>query len=106
MNQTSPSPTTTAMDSPAGTRHAGDPPLRVAVVAASWHRDIVASATAAIRAEFDRSPSPPERVDQFDVPGAFEIPAATFALTAQGYDSTYYDARARFVYGSVTYTFQ
>jgi iron complex outermembrane receptor protein len=24
----------------------------------------------------------------------------------QGYDSTYYDARARFVYGSVTYTFQ
>lgn len=74
MNQTFPSPTTSAMDSPAGTRHAGDPPLRVAVVAASWHRDIVASATAAIRAEFDRSPSPPERVDQFDVPGAFEIP--------------------------------
>ena len=71
MNQIFPSPTTNAMDSPAGTRHAGDPPLRVAVVAASWHRDIVASATAAIRAEFDRSPSPPERVDQFDVPGAF-----------------------------------
>lgn len=88
MNQTFPSPTTTAMDSPAGTRHPGEPPLRVAVVAASWHRDIVASATAAMRAEFDRSPSPPERVDQFDVPGAFEIPLHARRLAQSGaYDA-------------------
>lgn len=88
MNQTFPTPSTAAAAPLGRARHAGDPPLRVAVIAASWHRDIVASATGAIRAEFDRSPSPPERVDQFDVPGAFEIPLHARRLAQTGaYDA-------------------
>ena len=47
---------------------------RVAVIASAWHRDIVASATAAIQAEFDRSRMPKGCLQLFEVPGAFEIP--------------------------------
>jgi 6,7-dimethyl-8-ribityllumazine synthase len=88
MNQTftASSPATAA--SLSGARHAADPPLRVAIVASAWHRDIVASATTAIRAEFERSPSPPERIDQFEVPGAFEIPLHARRLAQSGaYDA-------------------
>ena len=86
MNQTFPSPSLPATAATA-TRGTGHPP-RVAIVAASWHRDIVASATGAIRAEFDRSPSPPGRVDSFEVPGAFEIPLHARRLAQTGtYDA-------------------
>ena len=62
MNQTSSSP------SPAGSR------IRVAVICASWHTDIVHQARDAALAEFERGGLPASRVDLFDVPGAFEIP--------------------------------
>jgi len=62
--------------------------LRVAVIAASWHRDIVSSATAAIQAEFQRSRCPPRQVDLFEVPGAFEIPLHAQRLAQTGrYDA-------------------
>ena len=61
---------------------------RIAVVAASWHRDIVASATRAIQAEFERSRLPRNRVDYFEVPGAFEIPLHARRLAKSGrYDA-------------------
>ncbi len=63
-------------------------PIRVAVVASSWHRDIVQSGTDAIRAEFARSRIPPEAIEQFDVPGAFEIPLHARRLARTGrYDA-------------------
>jgi len=48
--------------------------IRVAVICASWHQDIVHRARDALLAEFERSGVPTARVDLFDVPGAFEIP--------------------------------
>ena len=50
------------------------PAPRVAVIASAWHRDIVASATEAIRAEFARCRIPTENATYIEVPGAFEIP--------------------------------
>ena len=47
---------------------------RIAIVASGWHRDIVAQATTAMRAEFEQMPDPPDELDHFEVPGAFEIP--------------------------------
>lgn len=47
---------------------------RVAIVSSAWHREIVANATTAIRAEFGRTSDPPGELDHFEVPGAFEIP--------------------------------
>lgn len=49
-------------------------PPRVAIVAASWHRDIVACATTAARAELVRQGVPDGHIDLIEVPGAFEIP--------------------------------
>jgi 6,7-dimethyl-8-ribityllumazine synthase len=59
-------------------------PWRVAIIAASWHRDIVGAATAAIRAEFQRCSVPPDPVDVFEVPGAFEIPLHAQQLARGG----------------------
>ena len=61
---------------------------RVAVVASAWHRDIVASATTAMRAEFERSRLPASQVEHFEVPGAFEIPLHARRLAQTGrYDA-------------------
>ena len=61
---------------------------RIAVVASSWHRDIVDSALGAMRAEFARDAAPPGRLDTFDVPGAFEIPLHAKKLALSGrYDA-------------------
>ena len=61
---------------------------RVAVISSSWHRDIVANGTAAIRAELSRSSDPPGELDLFEVPGAFEIPLHAKRLAASGdYDA-------------------
>lgn len=61
---------------------------RVAIIASSWHRDIVESGTVAIRAELERSQVPPGQVDQFDVPGAFEMPLHARRLARSGrYDA-------------------
>ena len=64
--------------------HTGRPQPRVAVIAASWHRHIVASATQAIRAEFERQQLPASSLQQFDVPGAFEIPLHAQRLARSG----------------------
>ncbi len=60
---------------------------RVAIIAASWHRDIVCRATESIQTELRRSRCPP-RVDVFEVPGAFEIPLHAQRLARGGaYDA-------------------
>ncbi|KQW51930.1 MULTISPECIES: 6,7-dimethyl-8-ribityllumazine synthase [unclassified Roseateles] len=57
---------------------------RVAIVAASWHKDIVGVAVSAIRHEFDRCRIPAEQVSVIDVPGAFEIPLHAKRLALSG----------------------
>lgn len=57
---------------------------RVAIVAASWHRDIVGVAVSAIRHEFDRCRIPADQVSVIDVPGAFEIPLHARRLARTG----------------------
>jgi 6,7-dimethyl-8-ribityllumazine synthase len=60
---------------------------RIAVIAASWHGDIVARATAAVTAEFEQAPQPGQ-VQHFQVPGAFEIPLHAQRLARSGaYDA-------------------
>jgi 6,7-dimethyl-8-ribityllumazine synthase len=62
--------------------------LRIAVIASSWHREIVASATQAIQVELERSRSPASNIDSFAVPGAFEIPLHASRLAKTGrYDA-------------------
>jgi 6,7-dimethyl-8-ribityllumazine synthase len=63
-------------------------PIKVAVIAASWHQEIVSSSTNAIRQEFDRQGLPPDSLELRQVPGAFEIPlyAMRLARTAK-YDA-------------------
>ena len=63
-------------------------PQRVALVASTWHRDIVDAACDAIRAEFASPAASPTAVDGYDVPGAFEIPLLAKKLAA----SDRYDA--------------
>lgn len=61
---------------------------RVAVVCASWHRDIVHQARDAAIAEFARSGLPAGQIEQFEVPGAFEIPLLAKRLAQSGcYDA-------------------
>lgn len=51
-----------------------DPAWRFAFIHAQWHADIVVRARDAFLAELARHRIPPEAVDVFDVPGAFELP--------------------------------
>jgi 6,7-dimethyl-8-ribityllumazine synthase len=44
------------------------------VVSSVWHRDIVEQALMGLRAEFDRAGVVAAQIDEFSVPGAFEIP--------------------------------
>lgn len=60
------------------------PAPRVAIVASAWHRDIVATATEAIRAEFARCLIPTENTAYIEVPGAFEIPLHAKRLAQSG----------------------
>jgi 6,7-dimethyl-8-ribityllumazine synthase len=57
---------------------------RIAVVGASWHRDIVANGLAAIQAELQRRGLPPDHIEHFTVPGAFEIPLHAQHLARSG----------------------
>lgn len=59
-------------------------PPRVAIVAARWHRDIVDSSTRAVRLEFERRGWPADSTQQFDVPGALEIPLHAQRLARSG----------------------
>ena len=56
---------------------------RVAIVSASWHRDIVGNCSAAAIAEFQRQGWSAGQIESFEVPGVFEIPlfAKRLALT-------------------------
>lgn len=73
MNQTLPTPFNPSDRAP-----------RVAIVAASWHKDIVGVAVSAIRHEFDRCRMPADHVTVIDVPGAFEIPLHAKRLARTG----------------------
>ena len=57
---------------------------RIAVISAQWHADIVACAHDAFIAEMARQGWPPDRVDSFAVPGAFEIPLKAQAVARGG----------------------
>lgn len=57
---------------------------RIAILAASWHKDIVGVAVAAIRSEFERCRLPADHVTVIDVPGAFEIPLHAQRLARSG----------------------
>jgi 6,7-dimethyl-8-ribityllumazine synthase len=82
MNQTS-----TSSQATAAAPRAPRPP-RIAVISATWHADIVGRARHSLLAEFDRSPAPPSAVEQFEVPGAFEIPLLAQRLARTGrYDA-------------------
>jgi len=70
------------------TSAAATQPARIAVICSSWHSDIVDQARHSMLAEFARSPTPPGRVDQYEVPGAFEIPLLAQRLARSGrYDA-------------------
>ena len=61
---------------------------RIALVSSSWHREIIAGALDAMLAEFGHSRLPASRIDQFEVPGAFEIPLHAKKLAQSGrYDA-------------------
>ena len=63
-------------------------PCKVAVVASSWHAQIVCAGTDAIAAEFKRRQSPSDGLEIFHVPGAFEIPLHALRLARTGkYDA-------------------
>lgn len=47
---------------------------RIAIVSSAWHRDIVEQALAGMRAEFARGGIGTGQIDEYTVPGAFEIP--------------------------------
>ena len=83
MNQTFTSRTTDSdRSSPAPSR------ARVALISSSWHRDIVDKACKSILGEFERCGLPPGQLDQFEVPGAFEIPLHAMKLAQTGrYDA-------------------
>lgn len=57
---------------------------RFAFVQAGWHADIVGRAREAFFAELGQHDVPPDAVDVFDVPGAFEIPLHAQRLARSG----------------------
>jgi 6,7-dimethyl-8-ribityllumazine synthase len=62
--------------------------LRIAYLQARWHLDIVSQARKAFLAELARHRLPPECLDTFEVPGAFELPLHARKLAASGrYDA-------------------
>src|SRR5688572_7810285 len=57
---------------------------RIAVVSAGWHADLVGIARQALLSELRRLEHPPDAVDCFEVPGAFEIPLQAQRLARGG----------------------
>ncbi len=58
---------------------------RIAIISSTWHDDIVRQARDAALAELKRKrSSPPIRVEQFEVPGAFELPLLAQQLARAG----------------------
>ena len=61
---------------------------RIAFISSTWHNEIVRKARDAFLDEFERSNVPRKQVDQFEVPGAFEIPLHAKRLAQTGlYDA-------------------
>ena len=72
----------------AGGPSSGNTAARFAFVHALWHADIVGRGRDAFLAELARHRIPPDAVDVFDVPGAFELPLHARKLAATGrYDA-------------------
>jgi 6,7-dimethyl-8-ribityllumazine synthase len=59
-------------------------PRKVAVIAASWHDDIVSASIGAIHDEFERRRLPRGCLTVYRVPGAFEIPLHAQRLARSG----------------------
>jgi 6,7-dimethyl-8-ribityllumazine synthase len=59
-------------------------PVKVAVIAASWHKDIVSASSDAIQSEFGRHSYRPDCLELHQVPGAFEIPLYAMRLARTG----------------------
>ena len=57
---------------------------RIAFVHALWHREIVEQSHVGFVEEFAARGFPPETVDRFEVPGAFEIPLRAQMLARSG----------------------
>ena len=66
------------------TADSGGQRSRVAIVSSCWHRDIVASATDAMKAELNSAGGPATDLEHFEVPGAFEIPLHASRLARSG----------------------
>ncbi|HEY1833453.1 MAG TPA: 6,7-dimethyl-8-ribityllumazine synthase [Solirubrobacteraceae bacterium] len=63
-------------------------PTRIALVAASWHAEIVASGERALIAELAEHGVATDCVERFSVPGAFELPLLARRLARSGrYDA-------------------
>lgn len=60
------------------------PSARIAFAQATWHRDIVDQARVAFLEELDVLGIASERVDQFEVPGVFELPLHAKLLVESG----------------------
>lgn len=61
---------------------------RIAVVSSAWHSDIVQRGARSFVAELAQHQIPPGQVDEFEVPGAFEIPLQALRLAQSGrYDA-------------------
>lgn len=88
MNTTAKHSSSTATTGTASTGAATAPAYRVAVIAASWHDNIVSASISAIQAEFLRRQGSSGVLDIYRVPGAFEIPLHAQRLArSQRYDA-------------------
>lgn len=68
-------------------QHHTSTPLRVAILAASWHRELVDEAVTAFEADLGTDAADHE-LRRIDVPGAFEIPLLASKLATSGdYDA-------------------
>lgn len=75
------------VEDPMNQHHDSTPSLRVAILAASWHRDLVDEAIGAFAADLAGDGAEHE-LRRIDVPGAFEIPLLARKLAATGdYDA-------------------
>ncbi|MEJ6007066.1 6,7-dimethyl-8-ribityllumazine synthase [Paucibacter sp. AS339] len=71
--------------SPLGLFKARASSLRIAIISAGWHADIVGQSREACLAELQAHGLPPDQIDCFEVPGAFEIPLHAKTLAASGH---------------------